>query len=98
MFGNDKHAQAGRGLFMSSITGLANLLAVVVAFLGTPPAYGRSIDYVQTLTAASYGNGFQDLVAFAWFWICAGLIFFLARASIGTALVFGGLAIATRFM
>lgn len=98
MFGNDKHAQAGRSLFMSSVTGLANLLAVVAAFLGTPVVYGKSVGWVQELSRGSYGGGLEGLVAFAWFGICAALIFFIARASIGTAMVFGGLAIATRFL
>ena len=98
MFGNEKHAQAGRSIFMSSITGLANLSAVVAAFLGTPFMYGGTVGWVQELSRESYGHGLEGLVSFAWFGICAGLIFFISRASVGTALVFGGLAIATRFL
>ena len=33
------HAQAGQNLFMSSVTGLANVLAFIAAFLGGPTLY-----------------------------------------------------------
>lgn len=98
MIDNHKHAQAGRSLFMSSITGLANVLAVVVTFLATPPLYGETVDWVQRYTARHYGIGYEDVIAFGWFGICILLVFFLSRASIGTALVFGGMALATRFL
>ena len=98
MFNNEKHAQAGRSLFMSSVTGLANLSAVVAAFIGTPFIYAQTVGWVQDLSRQGYGSGMEGLVGMAWFCICAGLIFFISRASIGTALVFGGLAIATRFL
>ena len=96
MNSNNKHGEATRNVFMSSIQGLANTLAVVVTFLGTPALYGRSIDWVQTYTASHYGYGLHDFVALAWGCACAALVFFVSRASISTALVMGGLAIATR--
>ena len=80
------------------MNGLANVLALIAAFLGTPVAYGNTIFWVQTYTAQHYGNGFADLIAVGWFGICAATIFFISRASVGTALTFGGLAIATRFL
>lgn len=98
MLGNDKHAQAGRGIFMDSAVGLANVLAVVVSFLGTPVVFGKTVSWVQELTAAQYGHGYHDLIAFGWFCICALLLFYFARMSIGTAIIFGALAIATRFL
>lgn len=90
--------QAGRSIFMSSVTGLANVLAVVVAFFATPVAYNRTVGWVQGFTAGNYGPGFEDITAFIWWLIVALLIFFFARASISTALVMGGLAIAARFL
>jgi len=93
-----KHSEAGRSIFMSSVQGLANTLAVVITFMGAPPFYSKSIGWVQSFTIQHYGYGFQDLTAFAWGCVCAALIFFISRASISTALVMGGLAIATRFL
>lgn len=98
MFNNSKHAQAGRSIFLSSLTGLANTLAVGVTFIGVPPLYGKTINWVQGYTAANYGYGFEDLTAFAWFILCTLIVFFVSRASISTALMMGGLAVATRFL
>lgn len=90
--------QAGRSIFMSSVIGLSNVIAVVVAFFATPVAYNRTVGWVQNFTASHYGYGFEDITAFVWWLIVALLIFFFARASISTALVMGGLAIAARFL
>ena len=98
LFNQQKYQQAGQSIFMSSITGLANLIAAVVTFLGTPPLYSNTVDWVQRFTALHYGYGWQDITAVAWFLICAGIVFFVSRASISTALIMGGLAIATRFL
>jgi hypothetical protein len=83
---------------MSSVIGLANTLAVVATFLGAPPLYGQTIGWVQEFTARNYGYGFADATAIAWGVTCGCLVFFIARASISTALVLGGLALATRFL
>ncbi len=90
--------QAGRSIFMSSVIGLSNVVAVVVAFFATPVAYNRTVGWVQLFTSNHYGYGFEDITAFVWWLIVALLIFFFARASISTALVMGGLAIAARFL
>lgn len=98
MAGNSNHAAAGRNLFMSSVTGLANTVAVVVTFFGAPMLYERSVGFVQNTTYQVYGAGWADFVGVAWFLICVSLVFFISRASVGTALIFGGLALVTRFM
>ena len=90
--------QAGRSIFMSSVIGLSNVIAVVVAFFATPVAYDRTVGWVQRFASSHYGYGFEDITAFVWWLIVALLIFFSARASISTALVMGGLAIAARFL
>ncbi len=90
--------EAGNNLFMSSIIGLANILAALAAFLGTPPVYSKTVSWVQRYTANHYGYELVDLISFGWWIICALLIFFIARASVGTALVMGGLAIAARLL
>ena len=96
MLANQKHNAAGQSIFMSSVTGLANTLAVVTTFIGAPPLYGRTVGWVQGFAANNYGSGFEDITAFTWGVVCACLVFFISRASISTALVMGGLALATR--
>ena len=93
-----RHADASKSIFMSSVTGLANTLAVVATFIGAPTLYGKTIDWMQDFTASNYGYGFEDIVSFGWFIACAALVFFISRASVSTALVMGGLAAATRFL
>ncbi len=93
-----QYSQASQSIFMSSITGLANILAVVVTFLGAPPLYGKTVDWITQYTAENYGYGWEDVTSFVWFLLCAGIVFFVSRASISTALVMGGLAVATRFL
>lgn len=88
--------QAGKSMFMGSVNGLGNVLAFVVTFLATPPAYSSSIMWVRTYTAHHYGYGYEDITALAWGAVCACLIFFLSRATIATALTMGGLALATK--
>ncbi len=95
---NTNHAKAGQNLFMSSVTGLANVLAFVAAFLGGPTLYYYSAPFVLELTYQTYGSGIIELAKLVWYGLCYLLIFFVARATIGTALIFGGLAIVTRFM
>ena len=96
MLSNEKHKAAGQSIFMSSVTGLANTLAVVTTFIGAPPLYGKTVDVVRDFTANNYGYGYEDITAFVWGVTCAALVFFISRASISTALVMGGLALATR--
>lgn len=98
MAGNHNHAAAGRNIFMSSVTGLANTVAVIVTFFGAPQLYQRSVGFVQNMTYQTYGAGLVDFVGFVWFLICVALVFYLSRASIGTALIFGGMAIVSRLM
>ena len=98
MLNNEKQRQAGRSIFMSSVTGLANTLAVIVTFIGAPSLYGGTVDWVQRYTASNYGHGWEDLTGVVWFAVCVCVVFFISRASISTALVMGGLAVATRFI
>ncbi|MGC8202506.1 hypothetical protein ACP2AV_07355 [Aliiroseovarius sp. PTFE2010] len=93
-----KHQDAGRSIFMSSIRGLANTLAIVVTFFGAPPLYSKSVGWIQAFAVSHYGYGVEDATAIVWGLVCAALVFFISRASISTALVMGGLAVATRFL
>jgi len=94
----NSYKQAGQSVFMSSIMGLANTLAVAVTFFGVPPLYNKTVPYVQSFTANYYGYGLEDIVALCWFGICACTVFFLSRGSISVALMMGGTAFAIRFL
>ena len=96
MLNSQKYKQAGQSIFMSSMTGLANVLALVETFFGTGPLYTKTVDWIYRFAAQNYGYASADLVSLIWGAICAALIFFIARASISTALVMGALTIAMR--
>ena len=98
MFNQSNQREAGKSILMGSMKGLANTGAAAVTFLATPFLYGSSVEWVQRFTTRSYGTGFSDLVDVGWFLIVACLVFFSARASLGTLLIMGGLAIATRLL
>ena len=98
MFNSNKHRQAGQNVFMGSVKGLANVIAFIAAFLLTPQLYYWSVDWVSNYVASVYGPAFFNPSRFVWFCTTALLVFFISRATIGTALVFGGLAIVTRLM
>lgn len=98
MLKNANHAQAGQNLFMSSVTGLANVLAFIAAFLGGPTVYNYTGPYVLDLTYQTYGPDIVGLAGLVWYGLSYLLIFYVARATLGTAMIFGGLAIVTRFM
>ncbi|MGJ8530097.1 hypothetical protein [Maritalea sp.] len=98
MLKNTNHAQAGQNVFMSSVVGLANTVAVIATFFGAPELWRRTVGYVRETTYQLNGPAWVDFATIAWFAICVALVFYISRASIGTALIFGGLAIVTRFM
>lgn len=98
MFDMNKHRAAGQSIFMGSMKGLANTVAVAVAFLATGPIHSETVGWINDYTARQYGTGWEDIVSFCWFVIVAFIAFFVARASLSTLLVMGGLAIATRLL
>ena len=92
-----KHQDAGRSIFMSSIQGLANTLALIVTILGAPPLFSSTIGWVQAFVVRHYGFGLESMTVVVWGGACAALIFFVSRASLATTLVMAGIAVATRF-
>lgn len=93
-----KQSEAGKSIFMSSVQGLANTGAVAASFFLTPLFYSETVEWIKVFAIRHYGAGWDDLVGFAWFILVAFLTFFIARASLGTLLIAGGLALATRFL
>lgn len=98
MFNKDKHREASQSIFMSSMKGLANTGAVAATFFATPLLYSGSVDWIRSFAATHYGSDWTDITSFAWFVLVALLTFFIARASLSTLLVMGGLAVAARFL
>ncbi len=97
MLGQQKQSQAkaSEAIFMSSMKGLSNVLAVACTFFGTGPLYSATVGWVQGFSQAHYSAS-GDIVAILWGCVCAAFIFFVARASLSTALVMGALTLATR--
>jgi hypothetical protein len=83
---------------MSSIAGLANILAMIAAFFGGPLFWQHTITFVRDLTYQTYGADLLGIVSLAWYGLSYMLVFFVARMSVGTALVMGGAAFVARFM
>jgi hypothetical protein len=99
-FNQNDHRQKRRDVFMSSIEWIANILAFVTAFLLTPEIYFRTVGWIVRVAESRYGasGDFLDLASFVWFVTVALLTFFMARATLATAIVAAGLAAATRFI
>lgn len=83
--------------FLGSVKGLANMLAVIAAFMGTPAAYGASVGWVVRYSEQNYMTGIGDFISLIWFVCVALTIFFIARMTLSTAVVMGGIAVAARF-
>jgi len=99
MFNPNDQRNRQRGMFMSAIEGFATISAAIAAFLLTPELHLRTVGFITRVAAERYGAGeFTDLVSFVWFVAMLLLTFFAARATLATAIVAGGLAVATRFV
>lgn len=88
----------GHSVFMGSVTGLANMAAGVITFLLTPLLHARSAEWVDAFTRQHYGHDWANAMDFVWWVIVALTVFFVARATVSTLLVMGGLAFALRFI
>ena len=97
MFGLDKHKQAGQNIFMSSIQWLANFLAFAVAFGLTGPVYSRTVEKVADFAESHYEHISVELVTSGYGIFLFGCIYFVSRATLATALMFGAVAILMRF-
>ena len=98
MGSNRSLGSRGESMFTSSMNGLANVIAVLASFLGTPWLFNSTIEWLHEYTARAYGYGYETPVSIVWFLSCSMLIFFTARATVSTALVMGGAALVTRLM
>lgn len=97
-FNPHQHHQKRQQVFMSSVEALANLFALMAAFFLTPEIYARSVGWVLSYAASRYGPGYEPAIMLGWFVMTGMTVFFTARATLATAIVAGGLALATRFV
>jgi len=98
MIGSKKDKEAGRAVFMSSVTGLSNIMAVIATFLATPFVFDLSIDWIETFTMQHYGRDVAEWVFIPWALVIGITVFFMSRATVGVAITLGGLAIAARLL
>ena len=97
MWSNEDYKQAGRSMFMGSTIWLGNLLAGAVTFVAHPFIFNWTIGWVEEFTRRFYGYAWIDFVFLVWWAMVAAIIFFVARASVATALVTGALFLIVRF-
>ncbi|WP_417681679.1 hypothetical protein [Roseibium sp.] len=90
--------QAAQSIIMSSATGLANVVAVIVTFFLTPLAYDVTGVWVRQFTAAHYAPDLVGLVDFLWGVLLVAVIFFVSRMTTGTLIIMGAITFIARFM
>lgn len=103
MFGTKKNTaqrQAAQSVFTSSVYLFANVVALAAAYILTGQIYDCSIEWIQDYTLRLYGGGeaAKSIVSVFWFGVIALGTFAFARATIATALIMLGTAIAARFL
>ena len=98
MWDKNKHKEAARSIFMSSMFWFANVAAAVATFFSVQPAYRFTIGWVQDFARHQYGPDWIEPVSWFWWLAVALILFFTARASIATLIVMGALAIAVRLI
>lgn len=84
-------------LWNNSFYWIANILSFAAAFVLGPVLWKYTVNHVSSLTYQTYGSNVLGMAELVWFGLCYLLVFFGARATIGTSIVMGGLAIAIRF-
>ncbi|MCP5380311.1 MAG: hypothetical protein H6920_09825 [Sphingomonadaceae bacterium] len=98
MFGNEQSREAGKGIFMGSVAGFANVASFLIAFLLTPKVYGWSVEWVVGYVTNAYGEIIGELTYVIWGGTTFLAILFLSRATVGTTIMLGGATIAIRLM
>lgn len=96
--GINQRQQENVSFFMRSLEGLAKAIGLIVAFIATPPFHAATTGWVQNFMAYHYGRGIEGLTGLIWFALVATFTYHFSKATIGTALLFGGLGIAMRLL
>lgn len=98
MINSNEQRGKRQSVFMGAVEGLATLSAGVAAFFLTPEIHSRSVGFVVSFTSNRYGPELADFMPLIWFAVVGLMTFFVSRATLATAIVAGGLALATRFV
>jgi len=93
-----KQRDASRSVFMSSVAGLANTIAVITTILGAPPLYSHTIGWIQAFVAQHYGYGIEGPTSLVWAGTCGSVVFFSSRMSISTAVPMLIMTLVARFL
>lgn len=84
--------------FMRSMEGFANVVALIVAFLLTPPLWSSTVGWISAYAENQYGAGMGGIASLIWGVLMAMLIYYSSKATIGTALMMGALGLAMRLL
>lgn len=98
MFNANEQRAKRQGGFMSAVEGFSTMCAGVAAFFLAPEIYSRTIGFVVNFTAERYGPELANVMPLIWFVVVSLMTFFISSATLRTAIVAGGLAIAIRFV
>ena len=80
-------SKQGQGLFQESIGGLATVLALIAAFMGTPYLDRWTSDFAMGLVVSTYGYELVPLAKIVWTFLLGGLVFFISRAVVALAII-----------
>ncbi len=80
-------SKQGQGLFQESIGGLATVLALIAAFMGTPYLDRWTSDFAMGLVVSAYGYELVPLAKIVWTFLLGGLVFFISRAIVALAII-----------
>lgn len=96
----NNHGQPSQqtSFFMRSMEGFANVVALIITFLLTPPLWSSTVGWISAYAENQYGAGTGGLASLIWGVLMAMLIYYSSKATIGTALVMGGLGIVMRLL
>lgn len=88
---------SGTSLYMRSMAGLANVIALAAVFFGAPLIYDWTIAAVTAYAVAHYG---PYTVLTAWFWgaLCGFGVFYLSRTFLSFGVVLTTIGLALRFL
>lgn len=93
-----RQPQQEPSFFMRSMEGLAKVVALIVTFLLTPPLWSSTVGWISAYAENQYGAGTGGFASLVWGLLMAMLVYHTSKATIGTALVMGGLGVVMRLL
>lgn len=94
-----QHQNAARSVFMSSLEGLATIMALITMFIASPILFEATKGWAQDFAMNHYGYEWADMLTrFGWqpaMWLA---VFFTARATAAVAIASGVVSLAYRFI